>query len=155
MFHHTPQELYFYLFTYFTRTVLGKIFPKQKRVAKFVNVISRDCSSWGFSATLTAGEHFSPALSNSPTCRHGKCHQSLLSQKNLSTASAWVAGINYSCAWSPTAHMPTTVWKEVIKCLLCDVGWLIQKAEASSAYFKYISLLQILRLRRDQMISHS
>lgn len=36
--------------------------------------------------------------------------------------------------------------------ILCDVGWLIQKAEASSAYFKCTSLLQILRLSRDQMI---
>lgn len=151
-FYNTPQEPYFFLFTYFIRRVLGKIFPKQIKVAKFVSVISTNCSSWGFSATLFAGDHFSPALSSSPTCRRVEYHQSLLSGKDLSTGSTWVAGINYSCAWSQTVHMPTTFWKEVIKCLLCDAGWLIQKAEASSAYFKYISLPQILRLSRDQMI---
>lgn len=142
----------FYLFTYFIRSILGKVFPKQIKVAKFVNVISRDCSSWGFSAMLTAGECFSPAPSSSPACRPVECYQILLSGKDLSTGSIWVAGINYSCAWSPAVHMPTTFWKEVIKCLLCDVGWLIQKAEASSPYFTYISLLQILRLSRDPMI---
>lgn len=151
-----PQEPYFLKFTYFIRRVLGKIFPKQIKVAKFVSAISTDCSSWGFSATLFAGEHFSAALSSSPTCRHEECHQSLLSGKDLSTGSTWVAGINYSCAWSQTVHMPTTFWKEVIKCLLCDVGWLIQKAEESSAYFKYISLLQILRLSKEtKWSSHS
>lgn len=38
----TPsRSCIFYLFTYFIRRVLGKIFPEQIKVAKFVNVISR------------------------------------------------------------------------------------------------------------------
>lgn len=76
MFHHTPQELYFYLLTS-SGEFLGKYFSNRKKLQSLWIWLVGTAALGASVLHLTAEEHFSPALSSSPTCRHGECHQSI------------------------------------------------------------------------------